>query len=264
MLALARERDRQDLAAGPLAQHVDRRVFHRQPAAEVAVDPFHQGVFIGDGPLGDQVVNVIGPVLNGRVPAATVFLDDDLDHGRVQALRRVHGGRAALDVMDLRPLLDDDQRALELAHVLGVDPEIGLQRHINLDPGRNVHERAAAPDRRVQGRELVVLDRDDRREILLDQIGVFAHRGVGVDEDHALLLQVFTEAVIDHFRFVLGAHAGQELAFGFRNAQLIERILDLGRHVVPGLSLAVGRLHVIVNIIEIEFRQVAPPDGRGL
>ena len=43
---------------------------------------------------------------------------------------------AALDVVDVGAFVDDDQRALELAHVLGVDPEIGLERLVDMDAGR--------------------------------------------------------------------------------------------------------------------------------
>ena len=152
VLALAGEGDREDLAPGALAGHVDRRVLHGQSAAEVAVDPLHQGVFLGHGPLGHQVVDVVGPVLDGRVPATAALLDQDLDDGRVQALARVDRRGAPFDVMDLRPFLDEDQGPLELAHVLGVDPEIGLERDVDLDAGRDVDERPARPDRRVEAR----------------------------------------------------------------------------------------------------------------
>ena len=43
------------------------------------------------------------------------FLDDDLDHRRMQALGRVDRGRAALDVVDLGPFLDDDQACARTA-----------------------------------------------------------------------------------------------------------------------------------------------------
>src|SRR3712207_7987494 len=42
-------------------------------------------------------------------------------------------------------LVDDDQRALELAHVLGVDPEVGLQRDLDVHALRHVDERATGP-----------------------------------------------------------------------------------------------------------------------
>ena len=166
--------------------------------------------------------------------------------------------------MHLGPFLDDDQGTLELPHVLGVDPEVGLQRDVHLDTGRHVDERPAAPDRRVEGGELVVLDRDDRAEVLLDQVGILAQRRVGVDEDDPLLLEVLPQAVIDDFRLVLRPHAGQELALGLGDAQLVEGVLDLGRHVVPGLALAVGRLHKIADVVEIQLAEVATPVRHGL
>ncbi len=194
MLAVRRERDREDLAAGARLHHVDGRVLHRQPAAQVAVDPLHQRIAVGHGPLGHQVVDVVGPVLDRRVAAAGAAADDDLDHGRVQALGRVHRGGAALDVMHLGPFVDDDQRPLELAHVLGVDAEIGLQRELDLHALGHVDERAARPDGRVERGELVVVRRNDRAEVLAHQVGVLADGRVGVGEDHALLAEVFLAA----------------------------------------------------------------------
>ncbi len=63
--------------------------------------------------------------------------------------------------MDLSALVGDDQRALELAHVLGIYPEIGLERHLDLDAGRDVDKRATGPYGGVESGELVVVGRDD-------------------------------------------------------------------------------------------------------
>ena len=81
----------------------------------------------------------------------------ELDDRGVQRVRRVDRRRAALDVVDLGALVGDDERPLELAHVLGVDAEVGLQRQVDVDPGRHVDERAAGPHRRVERGELVVV-----------------------------------------------------------------------------------------------------------
>ena len=96
----------------------------------------------------------------------------------------------------------------------------------------------------------------------LDEVGVLAEGRVGIDEDDALLLEVFAQAVVDDLRLVLGADAGQELALGLGDAQLVERVLDLGGDVVPGLPLAVGGLHVVVDVVEVQVAEVAAP-GRG-
>ena len=146
VLALARERDRQHLAVRALAHQPDRRVLHRQLRAEVPVDPLHRRALVGDGALRDEVVDVVRPVLDRRVAAARVLLDDDLDDRAVQRVARVDRRRAALDVVHVRALVDEDQRALELAHVLRVDAEVGLERHLDLHARRHVDERAARPD----------------------------------------------------------------------------------------------------------------------
>ena len=165
MLAGGGKGDRQDLAPRAGLHHVDRRIFHRQSAAQIAVDPFHQGAFVGHRPLGDQIVNVVGPILNRGVATAGVLLDDDLDHGRVQAFGGVHRRGTAFDVVDLGPFVDDDQRPFELAHVLGVDAEVGLQGKFDLHALGHVDERAAGPDRRVERGELIVVGRNDLGEV---------------------------------------------------------------------------------------------------
>ena len=213
MLAGRGEGDRQNLAAGTRLHHVDGRILHRQPAAEIAVDPFHQGVFVGHRPLGHQVVDVVGPVLDRGVAAAGMLLDHDFDHGRVQAFGRVHRGGAAFDVVHFGPFVHDDQRPLKLAHVLGVDAEIGLQRELDLHALGHVDERTARPDGRVERREFVVVRRNDRGEILAHQVGMLADRGIGVGEDHALLAQIFLAASRRPLRFRTGPSRRPETSF---------------------------------------------------
>jgi hypothetical protein len=149
----------------------------------------------------------------------------------------------------------------ELAHVLGVDPEVGLQRHLDLDAGRHVDERPAAPDRRVEGRKLVVVGRDDPTEVGPDNLGVLAQGGVHVAEDDPLLLEVLAVAVVDDLRLVLGGDAGQVLALGLGDAELLVGVLDrLGDH-VPVVDERFGGLDVIEDVVEVDPRHVAAPGG---
>ena len=102
---------------------------------------------------------------------------------------RVQGGGlelrrgAAFHVHHLGALVGDDERALELAEVLRVDAEVGLQRLLQLHALRDVDERAAGEDRAVEGGELVVAGRDDLAEpraedllVLLQALGGVARR----------------------------------------------------------------------------------------
>ena len=117
---------------------------------------------------------------------------------------------AALDVVDVGVLVDDDQRPLELAHVLGVDPEVGLQWDVHVHALRHVDEAAAGPDRGVQRGELIVAHRDDRGEVLLEKVRVLLERGIGVQEDDTLVRQVLVGLVVDDFAFVLRGEAADE------------------------------------------------------
>ena len=238
-----------------------RRVLHGQLRAQVAVDPLHRRALLGDGALGDQVVDVGGPVLDGRVADLGAGLGDDLDHRRVQRVGGVDGSGAALDVVHVRALLGDDQGALELAHVLGVDPEVGLEGHLDLDARGHVDERAAGPDGRVEGRELVVVGRDHGGPVLAHDVLVLAQRGVHVHEDHALLLEVLADLVVDDLGLVLGADAGQELALRLGDAEPVEGLLDVLGHLVPAAAVLLRGADEVVDVVEVDLAEVAAPGG---
>jgi hypothetical protein len=208
----------------------------------IRVDPLDRGVGMGVGPLGHEVVDVVRPVLDRGVADLRARQGDDLHDRGVERVRGVDGRSAALDVVDLGALVHDDQRPLELTGVLGVDAEVGLERQRDLDALRHVHERAARPDRAVQGRELVVLGRDDRGEVLPEELRILLQTLVGAHEDDADLGQLLADAVVDDLGVVLRADAGQELALGLGMPEALEGLLDLVRDVVPGLLLTLDGL----------------------
>ena len=214
---------------------------------------------VGVGPLGDEVVDVVRPVLDRGVADLRAGQRNDLHHRSVESIRGVDRGGTALDVVDLGPFVHDDQRPLELAGVLRVDAEIGLQRQRDLDAFGHVHERSAGPDRAIEGSELVVLGRDDGREVLPEEIGVFLEPLVGAHEDDAYLRELLPHAVVDDFRVVLRADAGQELALRFRDSEPFEGLLDLVRDVVPGLLFALGWLAVVDDLVQVDLKEIAAP-----
>ena len=57
----------EDFAVCPLTAQVDGWILHGQFAAQVAVYPFHRGFFVSHRPLGHQIVDVVSPVLDGRI-----------------------------------------------------------------------------------------------------------------------------------------------------------------------------------------------------
>src|SRR3954454_2015233 len=262
VLAVAGERDRQDLAVRPLAHEVDARVLHRELRAEVAVDPLDGRVGLRDRALRDEVEDVVRPVLHGRIADAGARLGAQLDDRGVQRVGAVRRGSAALDVVHVGALVGEDQRALELAHVLRVDAEVGLQRHLDVDARGHVDERAARPHGAVESRELVVVRRDDPREVLLDEVLVLAQRGVHVREDHALGLELLVDLVVDDLGLVLRADAGEEVALGLGDAEPIEGLLDVLGHVVPRALGALGGAHEVVDLVEVDLGERRRAPGR--
>ena len=265
VLALAGEGDGQRLATGVLAHEVDGRVLHRDLGADVAVDPLHRGALFTGGAFGDEVVDVVRPVLDGRVPHAGVLLDDDLHDRGVQRVAGVDRRGAALDVVNVGALVGDDQRPLELAHVLGVDAEVGLQRDVDVDARGHVDEGAAGPHRRVERGELVVADRDDGREVLLEDLRVLPERGVGVEEEHALLLQVLTDRVVDDLGLVLRGDAGDEaLLLRLGDAELVVGVLDVLGQVFPAGGLLLAGPHEVLDVLEVDRVEVGAPGRHRL
>ena len=63
-------------------------------------------------------------------------------------------------------------------------------------------------------------------EVRLDQLRVLPQRGVHVAEDDALALEVLPVAVEDDLGLVLGGDAGEVLALGLGDAELLVGLLD--------------------------------------
>ena len=154
-------------------------------------------------------------------------------------------------------------RALELTHVLGVDAEVGLQGHLDLDARRYVDERPARPHCRVEGRELVVVRGDDPPEVGPHDLGMLPQGGVHVAEDDTLFLEVLAVAVVDDLGLVLGRHPSQVLALSLGNAQLLVGVLDGFGDVVPVVGERVGGLDVVEDVVEVDARHVAAPPRHG-
>jgi hypothetical protein len=130
--------------------------------------------------------------------------------------------------------LHDDERVLELARAGGVQAEVALEREVEAHAGGHVDERASAPYRTVQRRELVVGGRDEVHEALTDEVLIGAvQRLLDARVDHALLGHLVAHVVVDELGVVLGAHAGQARPLGLGDAQALERVLDVRGYARP-------------------------------
>ena len=100
--------------------------------------------------------------------------------------------------MHITALISDDQGALELAHVLRINPEVSLQRNLNMHTRRHINKRPARPNRRIQGGELIITRRNDRAEILLEELRVLLQSSVRIHENDTLSLKIGVDRVINN------------------------------------------------------------------
>ena len=100
MLASTCVSHRQHFARCFWTHQVHAWVFHGQFRSDVAVDPLHVAFGLNASALGNQVVHVWRPVLNGRVCHVRTWLNNDFDNCRVQRVVGVHRSRATFDVVN--------------------------------------------------------------------------------------------------------------------------------------------------------------------
>ena len=266
VLAGVGEGDGDDFTTGAFAFHDDAGVLHGEAGADVAVDPADLGVFVGDAAFGDEVEDVGAPVLDGDVLNFGAFHGDEFDDGGVQGGSFEFGGGAAFHVHDFGAFIGDDEGALELAELLGVDAEVGLERVADFDAFGDVDEGATGEDGAVEGAKFVVRGGDDFAEPGFEDFRVFVETFGGVDEDDALVFEDFFDIGVGGFGVVLSFDTGEEFAFLLGDAEAFEGALDVLGDFVPGALglLAIGK--VVAEFFEVDVFQVlgGPVGGHGL
>lgn len=115
MLACSGIGDGEDFAPGAASGQIDGWVFHRDSGTDIAVDPFHGRIFFGAGAFGDEIVDILAPVLDRGVSDMRILLDEYLDDRRMERALAVDGRGAAFDVVYRTSFIRDDERAFELA-----------------------------------------------------------------------------------------------------------------------------------------------------
>ncbi|SLA04327.1 Uncharacterised protein [Mycobacteroides abscessus subsp. abscessus] len=89
--------------------------------------------------------------------------------------------------------------------------------------------------------------------------------GVGVEEDHALLLEVLTDLVVDHLGLVLSGDTSDEaLLLGLGDAEPVVGVLDVLGQVFPGSGLLLGRAHEVLDVVEVDAVELGAPVRHGL
>ena len=181
-----------------------------------------------------------------------------------------HRGGAAFKITDGRAFVGDDECALKLAGVFGVDAEIGAQLHRAFHAFGDVAEAAVGEDGAVQSGEEIVGIGNDGAEVLADQFRVFAH-GVGeAAEDDSLFGELGAEGGGDGdaVKDGIDGDAGEHFLFVQRNAELGVSLEQFGIDFVEAVQLLLrrgviaGRL--IVDWIVVQVRPVRLAHGEPM
>ena len=88
--------------------------------------------------------------------------------------------------------------------------------------------------------------------------------GIGIGEDDPFVREVFFQAAVDDFRFVLGFDAGEVFLFGFGNAQAIVRVANVFGDVAPIAFLSFRSADEVIDVLKIELAELAAPIGHRL
>ncbi len=261
------------------------RVVSLQDAARILPGDRRSGLDLSPGDLrvlpqaltafGHEVVDaalavlVSGiPVLHRRVLDLGVVERDELDHRGVELVLVADRGSATFKIRDVGALVGDDQGSLELAGVGGVDAEVRRELHGAAHTLGDVAERAVGEDRGVQGGEEVVAVRNDRAQVLLDQLRMVQDRLGERAEDDADLGELLAEGRGhgDRVEHRVDGDAGELPALAQRNPQFLVSLQKLRVDVLERLRRVLLRLgrRVIDDRLVVDGRVADVGPGRLL
>ena len=129
----------------------------------------------------------------------SILKSNELNNSRVERIGGVRRCCASFYVVDIRSAICNDERSFELSHVVAIDTEVSLERNVNMDSRWNIDEGASGPNRTVECCKLVVVRRNDCREILPENLFMFTKSAIAVRENDALLFELFLNIVVDNF-----------------------------------------------------------------
>ncbi len=270
LLVIVGDRDRVELAHAIFAIKDAGRILPRHRRAGFDLRPRDLGtVPLTQRALGDEVVDpalafrIAGvPVLHGRIFDLCIVHRDQFDDRSVELVFVAHRRGAAFEVADVAAFFRDDQGALKLAGVFGVDAEIGAELHRAAHAFGHVDEGAVGKDRAIERRKVIVAHRHDPAEPLSDEVRIFADCLGDREEDHARAQQFLPEAGGDadriehriHSDLLRALHPGEHFLLAQRNAQLVVDPLNLGIELIERVQfdLLLGR-SVVIGVLIIDF-----------
>ena len=124
--------------------------------AEGAGDPLDRAALFHQRTLGIQVVHVLRPVFNRRIPQRCIFANIQFHTASVQICDIIFRCRTAFNKVQVCTLFYNNQGMFKLSSTLCIQSEIGLQRNRYGYILRNIYKRTARPNCTVQGCKFMV------------------------------------------------------------------------------------------------------------
>ncbi len=205
---------------------------------------------VDDGPLDGKVRDAVSPFLQGHVADLRVGSGVDLDH-RVGKHAAEVGRDVAVDVGELRALLEDEDGVGEHSQAVPVDVHEGLQGKLDTRARRHIDERAAGAEGAVQAGEPGAGGGDCLMEPGIEKVSVGPGSLVERGEHHALGRLGRIEMGRDHRRVVLDGKAAplSHLSGGPQ---------EIGLHVVESVGSGLLRDRGEPGEVELPEVGVAP------
>jgi len=104
------------------------RIEHRNTGSEIAPDPVDMSGLLDDGSFGIEIIGIVTPVFDARIPEVRTSTNQDLDTPSMEGRTVVLGRTASLDVVCICSIFDDDDRMFELSSIPHIHAEIRLKR----------------------------------------------------------------------------------------------------------------------------------------
>ena len=161
-------------------------------------------------------------------------------------------------IADVGAFVANDERALELSRVAGIDAEIGGEFHWAAGVLWYIHKRTIAEHGGIEGSEIVVTIRNHLPKILAHQVGMVLHRLADGAENDAFLGELFLESRLHRHGIHHSIHsrATQGKTLFERNAQFVESLHQFG---VDFLALCIvlllRRIGIVGNRLIVDVGQ---------
>ncbi len=232
-----------------------RSRLHLRPT-DLRITPFAYSTF------GDEIVDAAFPVfitripvLNSRILHLRILKRHDFYNCSMELIFIPLRRRAPFHVAHVGAFFGDDQGALELSCIGGIDPEIGGKLHGTTHPLGNITERSVAEYRRVKGGKVVVGIGHHRSHILLHQVGMVPDSlAEGAKDDSQFRKRVRKGRLYRHtVHYRIYGNTSQLFLFVERNTQFTEGGQQFRIHLVETREFHLFLWsRVVDNVLEID------------